>query len=282
MPSNDINTERDLAKFSHLTVLAKFRNKKFTAKVIRNDIVLFQSFQSVVDSTTKKTNKVLNDRQKNWNVDQKTLQKERIQQKINEHSKEGEYITKPLQACKSWGGPWTTANELEIVHLNKNKDISNKIVRTELSYYRKTHQAVRHETPELFKPTKISHEEWLENLFVLLSNRTNKIASTASTAMLDLPTNEELSHVIFDHNPEVKNHVSVVDINQLCIVVWEVEKEVKWFLGYVKKISEDGYTAEYLHWSPSTQNDSWNYPSPDAIQTVSEEQIIPCKRLGTN
>ena len=160
--------------------------------------------------------------------------------KKNKHRKEGEYITKLLQASKSWGGPCTTANELEIVLLNKNEDASNKIVRNELSYYRKTHQAARNETPELFKLTKISHEERLENLFVLLSNGTNKIASISPTAMLDLPTNEELSHVIFDHTPEVKNHVSVVDVNQLCIVVWEVEKEVKWFTGYVKEILEDG------------------------------------------
>ena len=56
--------------------------------------------------------------------------------------------------------------------------------------------------------------------------------------MLDLPTNEELSCVIFDHAPEVKNYVSVADANQLCIVVWEVEKEVEWFTGYVKEILE--------------------------------------------
>ena len=76
----------------------------------------------------------------------------------------------------------------KIVLLNQNEDTSNKIVRTELSYYRKTHQAARYETPELFKLTKISHEERLENLFVLLSNGTNKIASISSTAMLDIPT----------------------------------------------------------------------------------------------
>ena len=84
-----------------------------------------------------------------------------------------------------------------------------------MSYYRKTHQAARNETPELFKLTKISHEERLENLFVLLSNGTNKIASISSTAMLDLPTKKELSRVIFDHTPEIKNHVSVVNVNQL-------------------------------------------------------------------
>ena len=68
------------------------------------------------------------------------------------------------------GGPSTTANKLEIVLLNKNKDVSNKIVTTELSYYRKTHQAERYETPEPFKLTKISHKERLEDLSVLLSN----------------------------------------------------------------------------------------------------------------
>ena len=75
--------------------------------------------------------------------------------------------------------------------LNKNKDVSNKIVKTELLHYRKIHQAERYEKPELFKRTKISLEEKLENLFVLPSNENNKTASVLSTAMLDLPTNEE-------------------------------------------------------------------------------------------
>ena len=49
MPTNNISPERDLVKFSHLTVVAKFRNKQFTAKGVHNDIVLYQSSQSVVD-----------------------------------------------------------------------------------------------------------------------------------------------------------------------------------------------------------------------------------------
>ena len=118
------------------------------------------------------------------------LAKERIQRKINRHRNEGEDITKLLQACKSWDGPCTTANELEIVLLNKTRDAGNKIIRTELPYYRKTHQAERYDTPEIFKLTKISHEETLENL-ALLTNGTSKRASTSST-MLDSPTNEEL------------------------------------------------------------------------------------------
>ena len=43
MPTNNINAERDLAKFNHPAVVAKFRNWKITVKCIHNDIVLFQS-----------------------------------------------------------------------------------------------------------------------------------------------------------------------------------------------------------------------------------------------
>ena len=80
MPNSNIHAERVLAKFSHLAVVAKFRNKKFTAKSIHN-IILFQSPKSVVDSIKKKIYKVLNDKEKIWNVDQKTLQNERIPRK---------------------------------------------------------------------------------------------------------------------------------------------------------------------------------------------------------
>ena len=52
------------------------------------------------------------------------LAKERIQRKINGHRKEGEYITKLLQACKSWD---TTAYELETVLLTRNRDASYKL-----------------------------------------------------------------------------------------------------------------------------------------------------------
>ena len=96
---------RDFAKFSHLAVVAKFISKKFTAKGIHN-IVLFQSSQSVVESVTKKINEVLLNSEQKWNDQQKILQKERVQRKMKEHRKEGEYITKLLQACKSWDGPF--------------------------------------------------------------------------------------------------------------------------------------------------------------------------------
>ena len=51
LPTNNLDCERDLAKFSHLAHVAKFRNKKFKAKGIRT---LYQAQQTVVEKITHK------------------------------------------------------------------------------------------------------------------------------------------------------------------------------------------------------------------------------------
>ena len=41
LPTNNIDGERHLAVFGKRPPVAKFKNKKFTAKLIRNDVTLF-------------------------------------------------------------------------------------------------------------------------------------------------------------------------------------------------------------------------------------------------
>ena len=48
-------------------------------------------------------------------------------------------MNKLLQSCKSWGGPVTSIDELDDI-LRALGDLADKIVRTELSYYRDTHK----------------------------------------------------------------------------------------------------------------------------------------------
>ena len=43
LPSHNLDAEHHLSVFSKRAPVAKFRNKKFTAKGIRNDCTLFQS-----------------------------------------------------------------------------------------------------------------------------------------------------------------------------------------------------------------------------------------------
>ena len=114
MPTNII-AERDFGKFGHLAVVAKFRNKNFTTKGIRNDIVLLQSNQSHVHSITLKVSKALSSRESRWSATQKELQRKRIERKVNEAQNQHDYTTKLLQACKSSNGPCTAGNELQEV-----------------------------------------------------------------------------------------------------------------------------------------------------------------------
>ena len=56
LPTNNLDTERDLSKFSCLSEVAKFRNNKFSAKGIRNDMTLYQSKKGEVQSIARKNN----------------------------------------------------------------------------------------------------------------------------------------------------------------------------------------------------------------------------------
>ena len=137
LPTNNLDTERDLAKFSHLSAVAKFRNKNFKAKGIRTDMVLYQAGQGIVDVVTKKIQKALLNREIKWTQSQKELHHKKIAEKMSKRIHEQDYTTKLLQVCKTWGGPCTNADELEAV-IQPNPDTAEKIIKTELGYYRHT------------------------------------------------------------------------------------------------------------------------------------------------
>ncbi|QQP53646.1 Hypothetical protein FKW44_006187, partial [Caligus rogercresseyi] len=82
--------------------------------------------------------------------------------------KSDEYTQKCLQACKSWGGPATTVEELNKI-LQERSDTAEKILRTELSYYRDTHKADVIQQPDLFRVNNISSDDQLLNFCALLS-----------------------------------------------------------------------------------------------------------------
>ena len=73
LPTNNLDTKRDLSKFSRLSEVAKFRNNKFSAKGIRNDMTLYQSKKGEVQSIARKITKVLEKREKVWNENRKQL-----------------------------------------------------------------------------------------------------------------------------------------------------------------------------------------------------------------
>ena len=66
-------------------------------------------------------------------------------------------------------------------------DIADKIVKTELSKYIKTHESQRQ--------IRINHEERLESLLILLGSNEN-IASAFSSSAIDLHTLDELKYEV--------------------------------------------------------------------------------------
>ena len=59
LPTNNLDTERDFAKFNRLSEVARFCNRKFSAKSIGNDTTLFKSRKGKVQNIIRKVVNVL-------------------------------------------------------------------------------------------------------------------------------------------------------------------------------------------------------------------------------
>ena len=82
MPTNNIICECLLATFSHHADVLKFRNRNFSPKAIKDNIVLYQANQSAILSITKTAQKLLSQRDDLWTSAQTKMQKEQIKDKI--------------------------------------------------------------------------------------------------------------------------------------------------------------------------------------------------------
>ena len=122
------------------------------------------SFENVHNKVVATT---LDNREIEWINDQNRLHKLKLEEKFEKARNQSQYTIKLLQQRKSWGGPVSSIDELN-VKLHENPDKMEQIVKTELTFYRNTHKAEVIATCSLFKLNKISHEDRLTNLCVLL------------------------------------------------------------------------------------------------------------------
>ena len=133
--------------------------------------------------------------------------KARIQAKLEKLNNQKDYSRKLLENCKSWRGPCVLA-EVQAIHL-PNADIQGRIVKVELGNFRQIHEPDMIARPDLFKLNKISNEEQLENLMILLSDRDN-----LNGTVVDLPTNADILQMITSDAPQTKetrNNVTASD-----------------------------------------------------------------------
>ena len=210
LPTNNLITERDFSKFGRLAKVAKSRNRKFTAKGIRDSMVLFKSDNVKVDRLTKEITKLLSHHERKWTKEQKQKLKERIQLKLAKGRKAKDYSKRLQQECKTWGGPFTSVSELQN-SLKKHPDIEHRIVKTEMAYYAHSNKVEKIARPDLFRLNGISHDEKLENLALLL----DEDVDSSVKSVVDLPTNEEVISKVYAKETK-SNEISTHQINEMC------------------------------------------------------------------
>ena len=134
-----------------------------------NDMVLHKSsFQNTAEKVSKIVVNLINNREADWSEQQKDFYRRKIEENMMNARNASNYTNKLLQWCKTWNGPACSIEELQSI-LARKPDISEQIVRTELAYYRDTHRADVIADPHLFKLNKLSHEDRLGNVCILLA-----------------------------------------------------------------------------------------------------------------
>ena len=101
LPTNNLDCERDLAKFNKLAARsAACSNKKFKAKGMHDEMTLYKSESVNVDKATYYLSEVLDNCELQWVKQQKIVTKERLQQLCNAALKAEEYVNVLLHKCK--------------------------------------------------------------------------------------------------------------------------------------------------------------------------------------
>ena len=82
LPTGNLKCERHLSVFDKRSKVAKCRNRKFTAKSIRNNVMLYRKVQNTVDPAMKMITKLLDERKSQWTMNQRKAFEERIKLKL--------------------------------------------------------------------------------------------------------------------------------------------------------------------------------------------------------
>ena len=274
---NNVICENELGVFDHRSVVSKSRNRKFKAKSLRNDMVLHRA--SLTNTSTKisvSVAKLLSQRESVWNEEQMQLHRLKVEEKMKKAQSASNYTNKLLQSCKNWGGPVVSSEELKDI-LEARPQIQEQIVRTELAYYRDTHRADVIANPDLFKLNKVTHEERLINICVLLNG-------SPLTKALPLPSNIDALKTLQPSENQVIEDVidePLITVNQICIALWIENGTRNWYVGYCKEVKEnDTYVIEHLERVRRGCNLKWRYPTTEDIQVVEGDQLLDCEING--
>ena len=154
-----------------------------------------------------------------------------------------------------------------------NTQILQRKVKTELTYYKHTHHSENIAAPSLFKLNKISHEERLSNLCILLNGQ--------STLFTTLPKNKDALQVLQNNNQnQTTNSIDdelTIDTGQPCVTLWRENDIETWYVGYCIEINDNVVTVEHIHQTEKRSNLKQKYTTKSDIAPVDNDQIFDCE-----
>ncbi|KAG1652005.1 ATP-binding cassette sub-family A member 3 [Nymphon striatum] len=125
LPTNNLVAERDFSRFDREARVTKSRNRRFKAKNIQNNMVLYKCSKEIkIDKLSRTLAAILSCREAQWDVLQHEKLKTRLEAKLNKSKKSEDYTKKLLQNYKSWRGPCTSLEELQQI-LKEKSDQNN-------------------------------------------------------------------------------------------------------------------------------------------------------------
>ena len=218
---------------------------------------------------TKASQKVipqLAEREAAWTAQQKILQAEKDEAKLQKARSAYSYLHRVTANCKKWNGPCLSVAELEAaLQLAENEEYC---VTQELTYYKLTHSSEFAAKRQLFRVRGVTHVEKLENLRSLLSTEEDMTELRVSVGRL--PTNHDVLSTLRNEDPtqaasqeNVSPHPFEILNNSIIAVVWIISDRKVWFLGCVSRYNKDDPNVamiDHLERTVPGQNEYWRYP----------------------
>ena len=155
----------------------------------------------------------------------KTFSKtKKILEKLKKVNNQSIYTNKLLQTCKFRGRLVTSIDELNDI-LGGRGDLTEKIVCTEFSYYRDTHKTEVIYNGDVFKLNKISQEDRMVNLGILLGNNNPDQNTT-------LPTNRDALTIIQGNSStnDEGDDIAEFELTKIYVTLWLKDELPVWYL----------------------------------------------------
>ena len=81
--------------------------------------------------------------------------------------------------------------------------------------------------------------------------------------------------------PTPNDSVLDFNINDNCIIAWDINGTWKWFVAYItEKLDDDQYVADHLERCLSNNHFQWRYPNQEDKHTINKVQVVPVKVEG--